>query len=239
MRRNAAAQFPRVPNHRAPSLIMSIRTEAAPPPRARSSRRRLVLWAIGLLIVGGIAYDTKVVTIGSEEDVQSDVFSPEAFGATEFPNIRANVEERAVDAQTLAAAIAADKAAASEQYGVPAGIGAVIPVSFTGVVGEGKSGVYAVAVEGLPEGLLVRVQTGPAINGTELRDATGAIEFGQFTNQIEYQNAGSALNNEMKAQVLASVDNAALTGKTVSVVGVFTLINPESWLVTPVRLEVQ
>ena len=85
----------------------------------------------------------------------------------------------------------------------------------------------------------VRIQTGPAINGTELRDATGTVSFGQFTNQIEYQNAGSALNNEMKKAILAPIDTDALAGKTVSVVGAFRLINPKSWLVTPVRLEVQ
>ena len=58
------------------------------------------------------------------------------------------------------------------------------------------------AVEGL-DGIRVRVQTGPAINGTDVRDATGTVEFGQFKNQIEYQDAGSALNDQVKAQVLA------------------------------------
>jgi predicted lipoprotein len=43
----------------------------------------------------------------------------------------------------------------------------------------------------------------------------------------------------MKAQVLADLDTSDLTGKTVAVTGVFTLINPKSWLVTPVRLEVR
>ena len=90
-----------------------------------------------------------------------------------------------------------------------------------------------------PTDVKIRVQTGPAINGTELRDATGTVQFGQFTNQIEYQNAGSALNNEMKQSVLAAIDTNALAGKTVNVVGAFRLINPKSWLVTPVRLEVQ
>jgi predicted lipoprotein len=30
-----------------------------------------------------------------------------------------------------------------------------------------------------------------------------------------------------------------LTGKTISVVGVFQLINPNGWLVTPVKLDVK
>jgi predicted lipoprotein len=122
---------------------------------------------------------------------------------------------------------------------VPAGVGPVFSTKFTGVVGEGKSGIYKIAVEGLPDTLTVRVQTGPAINGTELRDATGTIEFGQFTNQIEYQDAGSAINNEMKTEVLSKVDTAALPGKTIAVVGAFKLVNPKSWLLTPVRLDVQ
>ena len=43
----------------------------------------------------------------------------------------------------------------------------------------------------------------------------------------------------MKKQVLAKIDAANLTGKTVAVVGAFHLINPKIWLVTPVKLEVQ
>ena len=83
------------------------------------------------------------------------------------------------------------------------------------------------------------MQTGPAINGTDLRDATGEIKFGDFKNQIEYQNAGAAINNAMKAAVLAGIDTASLAGKTVTVTGAFTLVNPKNWLVTPVEITVQ
>jgi predicted lipoprotein len=186
-----------------------------------------------------MALDTKVVSIGSQEDVRTAVFSPEAYGQSEFPKVQADIEARAVDAVTLATAITNDRATAEKEYGVPATVGPVMSVKLSGVVGEGKSGVYDVVVPGLPQELRVRVQTGPAINGTELRDATGKISFGQFKNQIEYQDAGSALNNEMKKQVLANVDTKALGGKTITVVGAFKLVNPKSWLVTPIRLVVQ
>jgi predicted lipoprotein len=86
---------------------------------------------------------------------------------------------------------------------------------------------------------VVRVQTGPAVNGTDLRDATGTIEFGQFTNQIQYQDAGSAINNEMKKTVFAGLDPDQLDGKTATVIGVFKLINPKNWLVTPVKVDVR
>lgn len=207
--------------------------------RPRKGRGTVVAIGIAVVLVGAMALDTKVVPIGSELAVGDDGFSAETFGAEQFPIIQESVEARAVEVVTLAAAIAEDKAAAGEKYGVAAGIGPVIPITFTGIVGEGSSGIYAVDVEGVPDELTIRVQTGPAINGTDLRDATGDIEFGQFTNQIEYQNAGAAINDAMKAQVLVDIDTGDLTGKTLSVTGVFKLINPKNWFVTPVRLSVQ
>ena len=96
-----------------------------------------------------------------------------------------------------------------------------------------------VNVDGMPDGYKIRVQTGPAINGTELRDVPGDIEFGAFKNQIEYQDAGAAINRAMSEATLSDLDRDSLSGKTISVTGAFTMINPKSWLVTPVALEVQ
>ncbi len=206
---------------------------------SRAGLRNILIAGISVVLVIFMAMDTKVVVMGSAEDVQAEKFSPKAFGDAEFPIVRAFIEERAADALALVAALDEDKSAAVGLYGTPGSIGPFMSVKFSGVVGEGKRGLYKVDVAGMPESITVRVQTGPAINGTELRDATGNIEFGQFTNQIEYQDAGSAINNAMKEAVLSPIDTDELTGKTILVVGAFTLINPKSWLVTPVRLEVQ
>ncbi|WP_244830436.1 DUF2291 family protein [Caballeronia sp. TF1N1] len=195
----------------------------------------IVLLAILLI---AMAMSTKIVKIGSGADTQTKEFEPEAYGKKQFPKTQAAIEKRAVDAATLAAAIAKDQDAAGKQYGIAGGgIGPEMSVKFSGVAGKEDSGVYEVKVPGLPDSLVIRVQTGPAINGTDLRDATGDISFGQFTNQIDYQNAGYAINTEMKKQVLSKVDTAKLTGKTVDVVGVFQLINPNGWLITPVKLD--
>ncbi|MDH7790530.1 DUF2291 domain-containing protein [Ochrobactrum sp. AN78] len=201
---------------------------------------RAVLWSVvaAVVVVGAIGFDTKVVKIGSDADVRQQAFSPEAYGATEFPKVKASVEERAADAVEVGTALAADKDAAGKKYGVGS-VNPVISIKFTGTVEERKSNYNVIKVDGFPEGMAIRVQTGPAVNGTDLRDATGTIEFGQFKNQIEFQNAGSALNNEMKKQVLEGVDVNNLVGKTVSVTGVFKLVNPKNWLVTPVGFEVK
>ena len=208
--------------------------------RPVKSRFRLIFGSIAtaaLLIA--MALDTKVVKIGSAAAIQPGVFSPAAFGASEFPKVQAEIEKRAVDAATLAEVLAQDKEAAGKLYGVATNSGFEFCVKFTGVAGKPDFGVYPVAVEGAPKPLVIHVQTGPAIYETDLRDATGAISFDQFVNQIDYQNAGAALNKEMKKQVMARVDAAKLEGKTISVVGALKLGKPDDWMVTPVRLDVK
>ena len=205
--------------------------------KPRIGRRGLILGAVALCVVAAMALDTTVVTIGSDEDTRVAGFSPDAYGAEQFPRIREDITTRAVDAATLAAALSEDKAAAAAQYGT-GGAMPVLPVRLSGTVGEGKGGIYDVAVEGV-EDVRIRVQTGPAINGTDLRDAPGDIAFGEFKNQIEYQDAGAGINRAMKAEVLEGLDTSDLTGRQMTVTGAFKLINPKMWLITPVEVSVQ
>ncbi|WP_456268440.1 DUF2291 domain-containing protein [Kushneria sp. AK178] len=210
-----------------------------PRPRGRKKYGRAVTAVVVVVVAAAIAWDTHVVEQGAQSDAQSGQFSAERYGQEQFPQIRDSVESRAVEAPALAQALSEDASAAGERYGVASGIGPIFPVQFTGTAGEGKSGIYTIDIPDMPEGTTVRVQTGPAINGTVLRDATGEISFGQFTNQIEYQNAGASINDAMKAEVLEDVDTANLSGKTVEITGVFQMINPNNWLITPVALDVQ
>ncbi len=189
-----------------------------------------------LVLLVAMALDTKVARIGSAQDAQAGVFSAPAYGTARFPKVQSEIEARAVDADVLAAAMTKDPAAAATQYGVPASAGPEYSVKFTGRVGKQDFGVYDVTIPGVPDTIHVSVQTGPAIMGTDLRDAAGSIKFGDFRNQIEYQNAGSALNNAMKVEVLSKVDVSDLTGKTISVVGAFQPTDPAEWVVTPVKL---
>lgn len=206
---------------------------------AKIGKARVFVAVAAVILLAAMALDTKVVEIGSADDARQLAFNPDRFGQSEFPRIREFVITHAPDAATLATALAEDKKSAVAKYGTMAGAFPVMPVTLTGTVGEGKSGIFAVTADGLPEGVTIRVQTGPAINGTELRDITGDIEFGSFKNQIEYQNAGAGLNRAMSTEVLTDLDRDTLTGKSVSVTGAFTMINPKSWLITPVALEVK
>lgn len=212
-----------------------------PAPKAPAASRRglMIAAALGAAVLAAMALDTTVVHIGSDSDVRQQAFSPDTFGEAEFPRVQAAIEAKAVDALVLAPAALADKVAAGKQYGTASSTGSIMSVRLTGVVGEGKSGIYTLEVDGMPPEIKVRVQTGPAINGTDLRDAPGDIEFGAFKNQIEYQDAGSALNRAMKKAVLDGIDTTALTGKTIEVVGAFRLVNPKNWMITPVKVVVK
>lgn len=127
----------------------------------KASRLPRLLWPMALLaLLVSAALDTKVVRIGSQQDTRVQAFSAEAYGKKAFPAIQAEIEKNAVEAKTLAAAIAEDKAAAGEKYGKPGSVGPIFPVRFSGVAGEVRSGIVTVKVDGLPEGLQVRVQTG-------------------------------------------------------------------------------
>ncbi len=203
-------------------------------PRVRTVTRTVV----PLLVLVAMALGTRVVSLGDAATTGPKVFDPTTYGKTEFPKVQEALTTKAIPAAVLAKALAADPTAAAKQYGVKGGTGPEFAVSLTGTVGAGQSGIYAVTVAGVPSTLIIRVQTGPAINGTDLRDATGTVTFGQFTNQIDYQNAASALNTQMKQQVLAPLGTAPLTGRTITLVGAFQLINPNGWLITPAKLTV-
>jgi predicted lipoprotein len=201
-------------------------------------RRYAVIGVVVVAVIAAMALDTKVVKIGSADDAQEQGFSPDSYGQKTFPTIQQDVLSRAVEAKTLAEALQANQAEAVKKYGVGTPL-PVFAVKLEGVVQAGQMGIFPLKVEGMPEGTQVRLQTGPAITGTDLRDASGKIQFGDFTNQIEYQNAGSAINRAMKTAVLDKLDREALPGKTVQVVGVFRLLNAKNWMVTPVSMEVK
>lgn len=206
---------------------------------APAQARKIARIAVPVVVLLAMILGTKVVSLNSSIASGPKAFDPAAYGKSEFPKVQDAIAKRAVPADVLAKALKDNADAATKKYGVAGGTGPEFSVSFTGKVGAGQSGIYPVTVPGVPKSLLIRVQTGPAINGTDLRDATGTITFGQFTNQIDYQNAASALNNQMKQLVLAPANTSTLQGKTITVVGAFQLINPDGWLVTPAKLSVR
>lgn len=202
---------------------------------------RLIAAGAILVLLILMFFSTKILTGSQATEAAPGSFSPQAYAQEKYTSeISPGIIKQATDLATVSQALKADPAAAAKQYGVVSGSSApVYSVKLTGVAGQpDANGQVPVKVEGVPEGVTVLVQMGPAVNGTAVRDATGKVNFSEFKNQIDYQNVGAELNNQVKKLVLANVDKQTLVGKTISVVGVFQPINPAADIITPVKVDV-
>ncbi|NJP96971.1 DUF2291 domain-containing protein [Nonomuraea sp. FMUSA5-5] len=204
---------------------------------ARVPARWIAGAAVAALVVL-MAVDTEYRTAETAAAAAPATFDPAAFGARNYEaKVVPAIKQSAVDLPVLLKALAEDKEAAGRTYGKRQGTGPyTFAVKGRGEAGQARSGLLPVTVEGVPPGTRVSLQIGPAINGTALRDAAGFITFGQFTNQVEYADAATALNDELRATLLKSLDAAALDGKEISFTGAFTLLTPQTVTITPVEI---
>ncbi|WP_457100619.1 DUF2291 family protein [Microbacterium sp. P5_E9] len=212
-----------------------------PSPR-RSPIRPWMIWtALAVVLAVAAVLTTKVVPIADVEAAASgERFDPVAYADARFDSeIVPQIEEEAVDLATLLADLEGGADEADFGHAPGAGSSYSFPVEFTGVAGAPNGAILPVTLDGLPAGLTVQVQIGPAINGTALRDVTGTVSFNEFTNQLEFQGVATEFNSRVRAGVLADVDPAALEGKTIHVVGAYTRVNPALVSVVPVVFEVE
>ena len=151
------------------------------------------------------------------------------------------VQQNAVDVSTVVAAIEKDPAAAGQEYGKRSGTGSPFAylVKGTGTVTEvdteAPTGPLTVEIAGA-EPVKIFIATGPVIAGTAIRDGVGFITFGDFTNQIDYQNVANQINARVKSDVIAKVRVKDLKGKKVTFAGAFSALAPGSILVVPTEL---
>jgi len=101
----------------------------------------LLCGLVTVAVVTAMAVDTKVVKIGSGQDVQEQRFSAETYGEKTFPGIKNYVESHAVDAIELANALKANQQEAVQKYATDTTL-PVLPACFSGTVGEGKLGIF-------------------------------------------------------------------------------------------------
>jgi predicted lipoprotein len=192
-----------------------------------------------VLLLAAMAFSTTYVSASGPVPGEAKKFDPDAFGKDNYVSkVKPAIEKDPVEIETLAPLLEKDAEAAGKQYGKRTGTSPyTYAVKVVGTAGQPAGGLLPVTVPGLPKGTRVSVQVGPAINGTTLRDATGLVSFNDFVNQVEYANAATALNTEMKKDLLQGLDVASLAGKKVKVVGTIAPLTPDVITVTPVSLE--
>jgi predicted lipoprotein len=151
------------------------------------------------------------------------------------------IQEKAQDIAKILPEIRADPNNAGQKYGRRE---ATNPYNYmvkgTGKVTEmhteSQAGTATIEIPGLGE--KVALQIGPVVRGTALRDATGAVSFNQFTNQLDYADVSKEMNARALKAAFANVEPNSIAGKTLTFFGAFTF-DPHSKspiLVTPVKI---
>lgn len=216
----------------------------------RTARRRLSLAPVAAAVVMSLAACGGVPGIYTYEDKSQVAQAAAGFDAKTYVDkiwkskVLPTIDTNAVDAGTLLAAIAAGPDAAAKKYGKTSGTGAApaFLVKGTGTVTNVDTsspiGPVTVTLTGDGAGKTVTLVTGPVIAGTAIRDGVGFIDFSQFTNQIDYANVATQLNQHVKSDVVARVDRASLTGKSVTFEGAFSLLAAGPISVVPTQLTV-
>ncbi|MBT0769331.1 DUF2291 domain-containing protein [Kineosporia sp. J2-2] len=218
---------------------------------SRPARRLLTAATVVavLVLTGACSHVPGIYTIESGSDAQAaagrGTFDPAVYVDQVWDSkVLPAVQDQAVDANTLLAAIDADPDAAGEQYGHRAGVGGAFSYlikgsgTVTAVDADSPSRPLTVRLEGTTDD--VSIGTGQVIAGTALRDAVGFIGFSDFANQLDYADVATRLNDRVRTDVLARLpdDPADLEGAEVSFSGAFSSLVPGTVMIVPVSLEV-
>ncbi|TBE82673.1 DUF2291 domain-containing protein (plasmid) [Rhizobium leguminosarum] len=154
-------------------------------------------------------------------------------------------EKRAGDLKDVMQLSASSPDAAGEKYGNPRKQSSspwTYAVKITGkvIAADTASRAATLDVDADGDGKAdAKIQIGPALRGTALRDTLDFVNFNEFKNQIEWAQFGKAFNEKANTALLSAVPRDGLVGKTVTAIGAFPL--PKSGelpLVTPSELKV-
>ncbi len=213
--------------------------------RARAARHGRP-WGVMIKVAAAVAIVAVCffgTTFMSPEDAEAvreaGSTDPVSYAEKNYDSTIAYIQDNAIDLTGLVTELRADEEGTSQARGARDGEAAyTFPVTLTGTIEKGGFGQVNVVVDGMPGGVVVSVQTGPALTGTALRDVTGQTTFDMFENQIDYAQVGLSLNEPLKAGVLAENDLVSMVGRRVTVVGAFAYSDPAHIVVTPVSVEV-
>ncbi|WIJ26379.1 DUF2291 family protein [Devosia sp. RR2S18] len=205
--------------------------------------KRRLRWTVILFAAAFSLSGCKVVQIAEQQAAAPAGFNGETFAQELWdPRALPYFGETAKPVGEVVPVITADLEVAGTRFGYRAGEGS--PWSFV-VSGSGKvvakntesrAGILEVAVEGMAEP--VTIQIGPVIRGNAIRDALPFVSFKDFTNQLEYANAGKALT-ALAFEGIAEVASAISVGEMVTFTGAISVSRAgDDVLITPVSLEV-
>jgi predicted lipoprotein len=208
--------------------------------RSHKQAKWSVVAVVAAALIAGMVLNTKFVSSTASASGQPGAFSPTSYAAKKWPELVQRISDKAVDLTVLAPVADGDPTAAGKQYGQDLGAGSfAFPVKATGTVSAADANFITLSVPGMPEGDVVRIPVGLALNGAPIRDATGTIKYGDFSDQTDYQDVANALKDISAKQVIAKANPNSLNGKQITVIGATATGGPpKAYSINPVKIEV-
>lgn len=85
----------------------------------------------------------------------------------------------------------------------------------------------------------VRIQIGPVIRGTAIRDSLDFVNFNEFKNQIQWAEFGKAFNVHINGLILEKLPREGLEGKKIEALGAYLLPSAgQPALLTPATISI-
>lgn len=106
---------------------------------------------------------------------------------------------------------------------------------------ESRNGYLELDIEPCDGKADARIQIGPVIQKTSIRDATELLSYRDFRNQLEFADISKEINSRVLSEVLKDLDKDIIVGKNISLTGAFTLGKPYDYtkiVITPITFEV-
>lgn len=200
---------------------------------------RVIGAAASLALLVAMAASTRWLSAEEVSALTPKPFIAAEFVAEQFPQVQQKVVENAVDVHELAAALSSNVQSAGKKFGIDSGSGKyTIPVKAQAKVASVDANWIVLDTPDI-EGFKVRIPSGTTISGNPIRDVTGDITFGDFTDQTTYQDVANEFKLLVQREIMDPLEKDQLPGRTVTVHGAFTTGGaPGQIIIQPVTFEV-
>jgi predicted lipoprotein len=206
--------------------------------------KKLIRYIIFVTVAGLLLYNSVYFKKldAKTEAVQTDL-DPGAFAQKFWANFAAAADS-AVEINSFVQQLKADATATVAKYAKSQGIGNTVYVL---VKGEGfisainEDDVLLLVKSGTQE-IKIKINTGIYF-GNAVRDVTGKIKMGDFTNTMDYNNVSVELNKIVRSKIVMPFKATAKKGQLVQFAGCIELntekINADNIMVLPVKIIAQ